>query len=548
MFAETLGLEFRGDMSTKTFVTIFSSALVLFWSAIGCTQQTAVHKDADAEKAPDIVAMVGDEAITKGELESALERLPQNRRKAGRNRILDYLIELQVFSAEARKAGLDKDLKTRELLERATNETLARQFVQRYVDVRAEPSEEEIKTHYLDNKERFVVPESVSIQHILVKKRQQAEALFEELKEGAPFEELVAKKSIARSWKKGGRLGWLYKGRMDPELEKAAFSLEKEKLSDVIQTQEGYQIIKVLDKREARKVGFDEAKVSIRNQWFSQRKNELIHEYYQEAKINRKPAAEGVLVTVGDEALTEEFLAPILARVSEKEKEKIKERWIRYFIETRVFSKESKKVGLESDPEVAAEVRRKTNEVLTKTFQKRFISDRFPVTDKDVAAYHASHAEVFRMPLRVRVKSIVVRTEEEAREILKALNEGAEFGSLAMERSVHPSAGRAGEIGWFGKGEKDPAIETVAYSLEKGQIGKIIKTKAGYEIIKLVDKKGGQVRPLEEIEQLVRMRLTKERFDQEKQRYYKKAGVKILATQQARLSLTRPASFLGDAF
>jgi foldase protein PrsA len=130
----------------------------------------------------------------------------------------------------------------------------------------------------------------------------------------------------------------------------------------------------------------------------------------------------------------------------------------------------------------------------------------------------------------VRVKSIVVRTKEEANEIVKALSDGVEFESLATKRSIHPSAAAAGEIGWFGKGEKDPALEKIAFSLEKGQISDIIKTEAGYEIIKLVNKKGGQVRPLEEIKELVRMRLTKQKFDQEKQRYYEKAGVKILGT------------------
>ena len=349
--------------------------------------------------------------------------------------------------------------------------------------------------------------------------------MLEELKGGGSFEELAKKKSIARSWKKGGRLGWLYKGKMEPELEKVAFGLEKEKHSNVIQTEKGYQIIKVLDTSDKRDIGLEEAKKKIRIALARKKKRELVQDYYKAAKVNRDPVEKGVLVKVGDEAFTEEALAPILAKVSEKEKEKVKERWIRYFIETRVFSKEAKKIGLENDPGVAAELERKREEVLAKAFRQQFITDKFPIHEDDIESYYETHQEEFRIPLRVRVESMLVETEQQAEEILTALKEGAVFTQLAMKRS----ASGAGDVGWFGKGEKDPALEKAAFSLEKGQISDIIKAEAGYEIIKVVDKKGGEVRPLEEIKQLLRMRLRKERFEQEKERYYKKAGVKIFA-------------------
>jgi|GEM_PF-291602 len=477
-----------------------------------------------------IVALVGDEQITRGEFEAALERVPQNRRERYRDRVLEHLIQVKVFSKEARREGLDKDPQTKRALDRGTNETLARYFVKKYVDQQAEPSEEEVRKYYEEHKDEFVVPEGVLIQHILVKKQQKAEALLKDLKEGASFEELAKKRSIARSWKKGGQLGWLYKGRMEPEMEKVAFVLEKRKLSDVIQTKKGYQIIKVLDTSAKREIGFDEANSRIRNALFRRNKRDLIHKYYKEAKVERDPGEKGVLVKVGDEAFTEETLAPILVKVSEKETEKFRRRWIKYFIETKVFSKEAKKVGLQNDPEVAADLKRKTEEVLAEAFRKRFIADKFPVTDQDVAEYYQSHLEQFRIPLRLRVKSILVKTKEEAEEILKELKEGAAFGSLAMKRSIQPSASRAGEIGWFAKGEKDPALEKVAFSLEKGKISHIIKTEAGYEIIKLMDRKGGNIKTLDQVRQAIKMSLFRQKFEEEKQRYYKKAGVKVLGS------------------
>jgi parvulin-like peptidyl-prolyl isomerase len=70
-------------------------------------------------------------------------------------------------------------------------------------------------------------------------------------------------------------------------------------------------------------------------------------------------------------------------------------------------------------------------------------------------------------------------------------------------------------------------VEKLAFSLEKGENSDVIKTEAGYEIIKLMDRKGGELRPLDEVGQGIKMTLTKQKFEREKRNYYKKAGVKV---------------------
>ncbi len=87
----------------------------------------------------------------------------------------------------------------------------------------------------------------VKASHILVKKRSEAEKILEELKKGANFAELAKKHSECPSRKRGGDLGWFGRGKMVPEFEKAAFSLKKGELSDLVKTQFGYHLIKVTD-------------------------------------------------------------------------------------------------------------------------------------------------------------------------------------------------------------------------------------------------------------------------------------------------------------
>jgi parvulin-like peptidyl-prolyl isomerase len=87
----------------------------------------------------------------------------------------------------------------------------------------------------------------VKASHILVKTESEAEKILEDLKKGASFEKIAKEKSECPSKKRGGSLGWFGRGKMVPEFEKAAFSLKKGELSDIVKTRFGYHIITVTD-------------------------------------------------------------------------------------------------------------------------------------------------------------------------------------------------------------------------------------------------------------------------------------------------------------
>jgi peptidyl-prolyl cis-trans isomerase C len=366
------------------------------------------------------------------------------------------------------------------------------------------------------------------IQHILLSTKEEADAVLKELKEGASFEELAATKSVDRSRKGAGSPGWLYKGWIDPEME-IALNMEKGAFSGVIETKKGgYEIIKVLDKSDKRQISFDEAKKQLRYDLFWKKKNEIIDTYYKEARLNKEPKEKGVLFTIGDEAFKEETLKPILEKFPESKREKAKKDWVKYLIETKVFSGEAKKVGLDKNPEVAAEITGKTDEILASSFEKRLMDSELPVSEKEVSDFYQSHLEQFRIPLKIRVRVILVKDKEEAEGILKQIKEGASFESLAEKKSIDPSASQRGDLGWFGKGEKDPDLEKVAFSLERGQVSDIMKTKEGYQIVKLIERRGGEVPPLSKVDETIKRMLMKQKFEKEKEKYYKKAGVEII--------------------
>jgi peptidyl-prolyl cis-trans isomerase D len=95
--------------------------------------------------------------------------------------------------------------------------------------------------------------------------RKKAEDVLKQARKGTKFDDLAKKYSEDPGSKdKGGDLGWLVQGQTVPEFEKAAFSLQPGQVSDLVKTQYGFHIIKVLEKETAHTKPFDEVKDSIR--------------------------------------------------------------------------------------------------------------------------------------------------------------------------------------------------------------------------------------------------------------------------------------------
>ncbi|MCL6583377.1 MAG: peptidyl-prolyl cis-trans isomerase [bacterium] len=478
-----------------------------------------------------VTAKIDYQRITEEELEEALrvvkESIPEalkDRLALKDDRLMNDLIEMKVLSREATKAGLENDREIRKEIERTKSEILARYFVKKYIDQQATPAEEKIERYYQEHKDAFVIPEGILMSHIVVKRAKQAQEVMKLLQEGISFEEVAKRNSICRCWKKGGKHGWLSKGKIEPELEKTIYALEKGKISEIIPTGKNYQIVRILDKRESQHISFEEAKKNIYSLSFAKRKDELVNRYYQEAKVKISQQV-GILAWIGNKSITEKEIAPIVDReTSKKEKERLREKWTRYLIEREVFASEARKVGLEHDPQVALELKIKSEQILANAFRRRFIIDKIKISNQEIKDYYQSHLEEFRAPLKIRVSYICANTGEEAENILRELKGGASFHKLATKKSSRASNLKAGETGWFGKGEKDSAFEKAAFALEKGEVSGVVKTEDGYEIISLLDKKGGEIKPLDEVKSTIKIKLMTQRMYQkleEAKRHYK---------------------------
>jgi peptidyl-prolyl cis-trans isomerase D len=142
------------------------------------------------------------------------------------------------------------------------------------------------------------VPSRVHVEHILLMTvgktdaeveeiRQKAEDVLKQARKGAKFEDLAKKYSEDPGSKdKGGDLGWLTVGQTVPEFEKTAFGLDKGKISDLVKTQYGFHIIKVLDKESAHTKPFEEVKDSIKTPLLLARADKLASDESDQLSAN----------------------------------------------------------------------------------------------------------------------------------------------------------------------------------------------------------------------------------------------------------------------
>lgn len=255
-----------------------------------------------AEIVDRIVAVVNDDVITQHELESTVEGIlkrydksirPEDRDRIAaeaRKALIGRLVDDLLLRQEARRLGItvreeevtnaiQENLRKRNMSmddlqqalardgsslekhrEATRNDLIRMRIMQREIRQRVSVTPEEIGAYYQEHRDEYEgklrvrlqmiplpVPEGADPQ-LRAEQRARAEAALKRIRAGEPFEAL-ANEARAGQPQTGGDLGYVEKGTMHPSIEEAAFSLKPGEVSDIIETPQGYAIIRALDRR-----------------------------------------------------------------------------------------------------------------------------------------------------------------------------------------------------------------------------------------------------------------------------------------------------------
>ncbi|NLJ78870.1 MAG: peptidylprolyl isomerase [Tissierellia bacterium] len=217
-----------------------------------------------------VLATVNNKDITEQDVHVFLNQLdPQTagqfRTPEGINKIANELINQELLYLEALENELDKEEGFIAELEKIKMATL-KQYAINKLFSNIVVSEEEVNNFYDENKQHFQKPESARASHILVDTKGKANRILDEIDNGLSFEEAASKYSNCPSKDKGGDLGEFQRGRMVPEFEEAAFSMDEDELSKPVKTQFGYHLIKLKHRKGPETSSLVEVRDQINNQ------------------------------------------------------------------------------------------------------------------------------------------------------------------------------------------------------------------------------------------------------------------------------------------
>ena len=183
-------------------------------------------------------------------------------------------------------------------------------------------------------------------------------------------------------------------------------------------------------------------------------------------------------------------------------------------INREVLAQESARLGLDKTPDAQAQWAQVRQTFLVELLLNDLMK-RQPISDAEVKAEFERQMSSMSDAQQYKIGLIVVPTEETAKLVLARLRKGENFAKVAAEVSIDPSKKDGGSVGWVLPGQILPAISNVMVNLSKGSlVAAPIQTSAGWNIIKLEDKRPFKAPTLDEAKNEIRQLLTqKQRFE-----------------------------------
>jgi peptidyl-prolyl cis-trans isomerase C len=456
----------------------------------------------------DILAVVNGETITKDDFKYSLQiaHRREDFSHAGSIDIAKFvqkLVDDTLIIQEARRMGMEGYPEVKQALQAyILRESVVRLHDEEIVQ-KVKITQEDIMSYYKKNYERF------SLGIIEANSEENAREILEQLKKGGDLSE------------RGGREVVLNRNSIIPQIWKALSNLKPGEFSDIIPIMNKYYIVKLIGREEAPDEELEKVKESVEKAVRKQKEKERSDEYLKclrelaTIKINHELLSDlrlpvgsqdketllkdkRILAGVNGSSLTiGDFVAKSISFLK-KSKEEILDDWIDLkIVDHEALSRHYEKSDLKDM------VQRYENQLLKNTFTKKVIIPQITISEKTLKEYYANHQEKFTKPVRFKIQQITVKTRDEAQDILNNLQRGADFSWLAKKRSIDSANEKGGDIGWLTEAQILKPVREILDTLKPGNISGIIKIDSHYRIIRLQDRKEGEVEDFDKVKNAV---------------------------------------------
>ena len=240
------------------------------------------------------------------------------------------------------------------------------------------------------------------------------------------------------------------------------------------------------------------------------------------------PAADQVIIRVGERTITRTSLDMGIKRFSQKRRQKATDKQmasvVDQLVEQTLFAEEARAMGLDQDKTVQVLIQDTVDKILANLYVRRHVLPAAQVSEADIAVYYKSHTGLWRRPEAVHARHILLRVnprataqavtsvESRALEIKHKLEAGEDFARLAENFSQDTGTKKnGGDLGFFTRKGKVAAISDAAFAMQPDEISKPVRSSVGYHILQVIERRLAGVKSLEEVSGEIRSRLLREK-------------------------------------
>lgn len=215
-----------------------------------------------------ILATIAGKEIKESDLQVMINRYPADRKayfetEEAKKQLLEQMISFELINNFGKELKIDETEEYKENVMQAKKDILTQLTLNKLL-LEVTVTEQDALNYYNENKDQFAQQAQVSAKHILVDSEELAKSIKSEIDNNEiSFEDAAIKYSTCPSKEQGGDLGSFGKGMMVKEFEDVAFDLDLNTVSEVVQTQFGYHLIKVENKTDAQEMPFEAVKQQI---------------------------------------------------------------------------------------------------------------------------------------------------------------------------------------------------------------------------------------------------------------------------------------------
>ena len=239
-------------------------------------------------------------------------------------------------------------------------------------------------------------------------------------------------------------------------------------------------------------------------------------------------AKDAVVATVGKKTFTMKEVDSKLEQIPPQYRMTLKgedkKKFLENIIDRYLLTIEAKRLKIDKIPEVQQKAEDLIGNILIQELINREINQKIVISDEEAKKYYDANLDEFRIPEKIKVRQILIKAdvnapseentqkEVKALELLEKVKAGGDFEALVKESSDDTrTKTKGGDLGFITKGRMSAQFDKVVFETKAGEVGALIKDQEGFHIIRVDEKKEGQLQGLDSVKVKITTKLKRDK-------------------------------------